>query len=183
MSAKIKSNLLIFLLLAASQSACADDAKLDEIYSHCRLETKNKNKKIIVDDEFISNIIDSDLSFEKVSRKYVNANVNSFKIANKHVPSITDHIVVIDTGGNYFSYYKASDRSFPLCVSVEAGGLKFMSGINIGQPFTLIKGRFKLVETVEVLIIRDLEGGNIVELYFDKNHRLKKITVKAEYIG
>lgn len=179
----IKGKIFVCLLLAVSQSACAGEARFDEIYAHCKSETVNKNKKVIVDNGFISNIIDGDLNFERVNRKYVGVKASGFDIVNKHDPSITDHVVILNPSGNYFAYYKASDRIFPLCVSVEAGDFELMSGISIGQPLSVIKDKFKFAELVDVLVIQDFEGGNIVELYFDKSHRLKKITVRAEYLG
>ena len=131
----------------------------------------------------MANIVDNDLSLAGVNSNYVSANVNDFEIVNKHDPNIKDHVFIISSGENYFSYYKTIDRSFPLCVSVKTDDFEFKSGVNIGQPISVFKKKFKFEESVDVLIIQDLEGGNIVELRFDNKGRLERIILKAEYIG
>ena len=125
----------------------------------------------IVNDEFISGLLET-VSYEKLSRT---------PYPKTSTPLKGGKVIRFTHGANTFSCYKSPYSVFITSFDVTQPDPVLTPFLSFGAPKSAVLKKLGQTKSLDILLVRDLEGGALATLTFQKG-ALTKISFAATYI-
>ena len=125
----------------------------------------------IVNDEFIAGLLET-VSYEKLSRT---------PYPKTNTPLKGGKVIRFTHGANTFSCYKSPYSVFMTSFDVTQSDPVLTPFLSLGTPKNAVLKKLGQSKSADILLVRDLEGGALATLTFQKG-ALSKISFAATYI-
>lgn len=169
--------LLGYITLSSTLPNAFDANSFIENYN---LQKPSSKSISITNDDLVSRFLD-ELEYSKVINKYHPKDLSRKTVKNQYDSKVKDIIESFTANDDKFSFYKAKDKNLLLTMELNKRYMILDKDIYIGCDKNVFKTRYKTALNSDIIIIEDLEGGNIFSFFF-KNNKLVRASYKCDYL-
>jgi hypothetical protein len=146
------------------------------------LETKQLSTDTIVNNEFISRVLDNDISVSKILAAYPALHQTISTSVNRYDPRLTDTLKTFTSGADTFRFFIATDKEIRVSYNIETTTIRLDTAIVIGVSKAVFASKFGISKVPDLLVIRDLEGGFELKFLFNPAGKLIRMSYQIQYL-
>jgi len=136
----------------------------------------------IINNDFVSRVLDGDISLSKVLSAYHPINQTVSTSVNKYDSKLTDTLKTITSRADTFSFLIATGKETLISCNIQTNKMSLDTTIAIGVSKAVFASKFGVSNIPDLLIVKDLEGGTEFKFVFNPAGTLIKMSYQIQYL-